>query len=88
MPPPELMNALFFSLVICAMASATEEVGTSNTASTPSRSYHCRVIEAPTSGLFWWSAATTSTFNPCSSGLKSSTAMRAATTEPSPVESK
>ena len=24
-PPPELMNALFFSLVICAMASATEE---------------------------------------------------------------
>ncbi len=81
---PELMKALFFSRVTWLMASATEEVGTSKIASTPSRSYHCRAIEAPTSGLFWWSAATISTFRPFSAALKSSTANRAAATEPSP----
>ena len=53
---PEFTNTLFFSFVTAAMASATEEVGTSSTISTPSRSYHLRAIFAPISGLFWWSA--------------------------------
>jgi hypothetical protein len=37
-PAPESMNALFFSRETWATASATEEVGTSKIASTPSRS--------------------------------------------------
>ena len=32
--------------------------------STPSRSYHSRAMQAPRSGLFWWSALMTSTVKP------------------------
>jgi len=39
------------------------------------------------SALFWWSAEMISTFMPFSDALKSSTAIRAATTEPSPDRS-
>jgi hypothetical protein len=42
---------LSFSLAICDTASATEDVGTSMIASTPS-SNHCRAIDDATSGLF------------------------------------
>src|SRR5918996_1289095 len=55
--------------------------------STLSTSNHCRAIAEPTSGLFWWSATTISTFMPFLAGPKSSTAMRAATTEPRPAAS-
>jgi hypothetical protein len=58
--------------VIWLIASATEEVGTSVITSTPSRSYHCRAMFDPTSGLFWWSAETISTLRPFSAALKSS----------------
>ena len=56
--------------------------------STPSVSYHSRARLAATSVLFWWSAVTTSTLKPgfCSA-TKSSAAMRAAVTAPSPLRS-
>ncbi len=80
-----MTKALPFSLVIWLIASATEEVGTSTITSTPSVSYHLRAMLEPTSGLFWWSAETTSTFRPdLDSFMKSSTASLAATTEPGP----
>ena len=76
-----------FSRVSWLIASATDEVGTSKMASTLSTSYQVRAIVEPTSGLFWWSAETTSTFMPLRAAPKSSIAMRAATTEPGPVTS-
>ena len=84
---PETRNALPFSLVIWFTASATDEVGTSTITSTLSTSYHWRAMLEPTSGLFWWSAETTSTFMPFFAAPKSSTAMRAAATEPGPARS-
>src|SRR5262245_19613409 len=57
---PETRKTLFFSLVMVLTASATDEVATSTTTSTLSTSNHCRTILEPTSGLFWWSANTTS----------------------------
>src|SRR5215470_3014818 len=47
-----------------------------------SASYHWRAICEPTSALFWWSAEMISTFSPLAVAPKSSTAMRAATTDP------
>ena len=84
---PDTMNALPLSRVIWFTASATPEFGTSTITSTRSTSYHWRAIAEPTSGLFWWSAETISTFMPFLAAPKSSTAMRAATTEPVPVRS-
>ena len=81
------MNALPLSRVIWLTASATPELGTSTIRSTLSASYHCRAICEPTSALFWWSAKTISTFRPFVAAPKSSTAMRAATTEPWPARS-
>src|SRR5262252_3517027 len=81
---PDTRNALPFSRVTWLMASATDEVGTSTITSTPSTSYHWRAMLEPTSGLFRWSAETISTLRPLCILLKSSTAMRAATTEPAP----
>src|SRR5215813_10427248 len=83
----ETMNALALSRVIWFTASATPELGTSTMRSTLSASYHCRAIAEPTSALFWWSAETISTFMPLAAAPKSSTAMRAATTEPGPAKS-
>src|SRR5512147_1276220 len=84
---PETRNALPFLRVISLTASATEEVGTSKIASTLSTSYHWLAMLEPTSGLFWWSAPTTSTFMPFFAAPKSSTAIFAATTEPGPAMS-
>src|SRR5882672_3742432 len=84
---PETRNALPLSRVTWLMASATDEVGTSTITSTLSTSYHWRAMLEPTSGLFWWSAETISTFMPFFAAPKSSTAMRAATTEPGPAMS-
>jgi hypothetical protein len=84
---PETMNALALSRVIWFTASATPEFGTSTITSTLSTSYHWRATAEPTSGLFWWSAERISTFMPFFAAPKSSTARRAATTEPVPVRS-
>ncbi len=84
---PELMKALPLSLVIWFTASATDEVGTSKMASTLSTSYQVRAMVEPTSGLFWWSAPSTSTFMPFLAAPKSSTAIFAAITEPGPAMS-
>ena len=81
---PELMKALPFSLVSWLMASATDEVGTSKIASTLSWSYQVRAMVEPTSGLFWWSAETISTFMPLAAAPKSSTAIFAAASPPGP----
>ena len=59
---PVLTWALFLSLEIWAIARPTDEVGTSVIMSTLSVSYHWRAMLEPTSGLFWWSALTISTF--------------------------
>src|SRR6266478_1152508 len=83
----DTMNALPLSRVIWLTASATPELGTSTIMSTLSASYHCRAMAEPTSALFWWSAETISTFMPLAAAPKSSTAMRAATTEPGPARS-
>ena len=80
------MNALPLSRVIWLTASATPEFGTSTITSTLSTSYHWRATCEPTSGLFWWSAEMISTFMPFLAAPKSSTAMRAASTEPWPGE--
>ena len=87
MPEPDATNTLSFSRVTSLTASATEEVGTSKIASTPSWSYQRRAIAAPTSGLFWWSAETSVTVRSGSRALKSAIAMRAATTAPGPDRS-
>src|SRR4029450_9961628 len=84
---PETRNALPLSLVIWFTASATPELGVSTITSTLSVSYHWRAIADPTSGLFWWSAETNSTLSPRFSIPESSTAIRAATTEPAPARS-
>ena len=74
--------------VIWFTASATDEVGTSKIASTLSTSYQVRAMLEPTSGLFWWSAPTTSIFSPALDIFwKSSTASLAAVTDPGPAMS-
>src|SRR5262245_36023157 len=55
--------------------------------STLSTSIQVRTMLEPTSGLFWWSALRISTLSPLAAASKSSTARRAATTEPGPVRS-
>src|SRR5436305_11142671 len=85
---PETRNALFFSRVTWLMASTTDEVGTSTITSTLSTSYHWRAMLAPISGLFWWSAARISILSwHLLAAQKSSTALRAAHTEPWPDRS-
>ena len=84
---PETMNALPLSRVTWFTASATPEFGVSKIASTLSTSYHWRAIPDPTSGLFWWSAEMISTFIPRFSTPESSSAMRAASTDPWPDRS-
>jgi len=63
-PAPEPIITLFFWRTISFTASATAEFGRSTIRSTPSWSSHLRAMTDPTSGLFWWSAKTTSTFFP------------------------
>src|SRR5262245_13745928 len=82
---PDTRNTLFLSLVMVLTASATEDVGTSTTTSTLSTSYHWRTMLEPMSGLFWWSAKTTSILSWQALALqKSSIALRAAHTDPCP----
>ena len=82
--PAEFRNMRRFVRVTSWTARPTEEVGTSATASTPSTSSQLRTSCAPMSGRFWWSAETISTGRPRTEPPKSSTAMRAARTEPAP----
>src|SRR5262245_39218277 len=83
----ETMKALHLSRVIWFTACATPVLGASRITSPLSASYHWRALCEPTSALFWWSAETISTFSPLAAAPKSSTAMRAATTEPWPARS-
>ena len=53
-------------------------------ASTCPASSHSRAMDEPTSALFWWSADTISTGMPRMVPPTSSTAIFAASTEPSP----
>ena len=84
---PETRNTRSFSLTISVTASATDEVGTSTMTSTSWTSIHSRTMFEPTSGLFWWSAESTSIGAPLTLPPKSSTAIRAASTEPWPARS-
>src|SRR3954454_17267819 len=81
---PTFRYTLFFSRTTDCTASATDDVGTSSSMSTPSRSNHWRAIDTARSGLFWWSAVMISTFRPLVAAPKSSTAWRAHTTEVMP----
>ena len=78
---PTTMSIFFFSLDSSCIASATDEVVSSVIMSTPSTSYQRRAIEVARSGLFWWSAETTSIFWPSTSPPKSSIAILAASNE-------
>src|SRR5262245_47848021 len=60
----EARNTLFLFLPISLTTNATEEVGTSTMTSTFSLSVQRLAMFAPTSGLFWWSPATTSILLP------------------------
>src|SRR5215213_8907039 len=84
-PADEFRKMRLRSRVRVCTARATEDVGTSETTSTCCVSSHWRTMLDPMSGLFWWSAATTSMGLPSTVPPKSSTAMRAATTDPGPV---
>src|SRR6266853_1752803 len=64
LPAPEPISTLFFCRTISFTASATAEFGISTIRSTPSWSSHLRATTDPTSGLFWWSAKTTSILRP------------------------
>src|SRR6185437_5530204 len=86
-PAPELSMMLFFSFTTLLTASATPEFSTSTNTSTLSVSIHRRAIPVAISGLFWWSAETTSIFQPLAFIPESSTAISAATIEPSPPRS-
>ncbi len=82
----EVWKTRSFWRQIWAVASATEEFGTSQIMSTPSLSIHLRAMLAPISALFWWSANRMSTSKPWSP--KSCTAWRAQITEVMPVVSR
>src|SRR5215211_7067472 len=81
-PAPETSSTLFFSRTISETASATEEVGTSAMASTPSWSNQWRASAEPMSALFWWSAETTSIGRSLTRPPKSSAAIWVASAEP------
>ncbi len=87
MAAPVVMVIFFFSLDRPWTASATEEVVSSMIASTLSRSYHCRAMPEAMSGLFWWSAETSSIGAPSTVPPKSSTAILAASIEERPPNS-
>src|SRR6266545_956247 len=77
--------SFFFWLATVATASAADDVGTSRMASALCRSYSSWALELATSGLFWWSAVTTSMFLVIALSpylaVKSSAAIRTASTE-------
>jgi hypothetical protein len=82
---PTLMWSFFLAAAWPATARAAEEVGTSRMTSAFWRSYISWAWVLATSGLFWWSAEMTSmlvvrALSPCLA-LKSSTAIRTASTE-------
>jgi hypothetical protein len=74
-------------LAISITASAVDEVGKSAIMSTLPWSNHSRARLAAMSGLFWWSAATSSMGAPSTLPPISSMAICAATAEPRPVKS-
>ena len=59
-PAVMLMCSFFLALAWPATASAAEEVGTSRMMSAFCRSYISWALVFAMSGLFWWSAVTTS----------------------------
>src|SRR3979490_2592244 len=78
----------FFASATLETASATPELITSVMRSTSPVSYHWRAIPVAISGLFWWSAETSSTLNGgFSFSTKSSIAICAAVTAPAPPRS-
>src|ERR1700709_1248173 len=87
-PDPVTISILFLDSATLETASATPELMTSVIRSTPPVSYHWRAIPEAMSGLFWWSADTSSTLNgglACST--KSSTAICAGVRAPAPARS-
>src|SRR5215813_13271878 len=81
---PETMNSLFLLAATWLTASATPEFGTSMIMSTLSTSYHWLATLEPMSGLFWWSALTSSTLMSLLVAVKSAIASFAAAVEPGP----
>src|SRR4029078_6807633 len=81
---PDTMNSLFLAAATELTARATPEFGTSMIMSTLSTSNHWLAMVVPTSGLFWWSALTSSPFTSLLLAVKSAIAILAAATEPGP----
>ena len=69
-------NGFFFSAATLAIASAVPELVPPTSMSMPCWSNHSRAFAAATSGLFWWSATSTSTFLPLTAPPMSATACR------------
>src|SRR3954453_23647395 len=69
------------------MERPTAEFGTSTMASTSSTSSHLRAMALPTSALFWGGASTMAALIFLPPPLKSSAAIRAASTDPMPLVS-
>jgi hypothetical protein len=86
-PGPLSMMTLSAALATPIAESAGLEAATSISAVTWSTSNHLRAMEAARSGLFWWSAISTSIGRPRTLPPKSSTAIRAAASLPAPVTS-
>ena len=61
---PTAMKGFFFSAATFAMARFVPELVPPISMSRPWVSNHSRALVAATSGLFWWSAETSSTFLP------------------------
>ena len=84
---PVLMVMRFFSAESACTARPTEDEVSSMIESTCSVSYHWRAMLLAMSALFWWSAETTSIGASRTLPPNSSTAIFAASTDPSPPKS-
>jgi hypothetical protein len=86
-PGPESRVMRFFSAATGMTAMAVPLFTMSTAMSTWFSSNHFRAVLEAMSGLFWWSAETTSTGLPSTFPPKSATAILTARTEPGPARS-
>ena len=78
------MKGFFFSCATLAIARLVPELVPPISMSTPCVSNHSRALAAATSGLFWWSATSTSIFLPATAPPMSAIAIRIASAPAGP----
>ena len=81
---PTEMKSFFFSCATLAIARPVPELVPPISMSTPCVSNHSRALAAATSGLFWWSATSTSIFLPATAPPMSAIAIRIASAPAGP----